>query len=39
MSNRILEAAKNLAREDCLGAASVAPIVREACERLRGLRW
>jgi hypothetical protein len=39
MSDRILEAAENLAREDCPGAATVAPIVREACERLRGLRW
>ena len=39
MSDRILEAAENLAREDCPGAASVAPIVREACGRLRGLRW
>ncbi len=39
MSDRILEAAENLAREDCPGAATVALIVREACGRLRGLRW
>jgi len=39
MSERVLEAAENLARDDCPGAATVAPIVREACGRLRGLRW
>jgi hypothetical protein len=39
LSNRVLEAADKLAHEDCPGAASVAPIVQEACGRLRGLRW
>jgi serine/threonine-protein kinase HipA len=39
VSARVLKAAENLVREDCLGATTVAPIVRQACGRLRGLRW
>lgn len=39
VSDRILEAAENLAHERCPGAATIVPIVRESCSRLRGLRW
>lgn len=39
LSNRILEAADKLAHEDCAGAATIAPIVRESCSRLHAVRW
>ena len=39
INDSIMEATENLAREDCLGAATVAPLVSELSERLRGLRW
>ena len=39
INDSIMEATENLAREDCPGAATVAPLVSELCGRLRGLRW
>lgn len=39
VSDRVLEAAENLAREHCPGAASIVPIVRELCDRLHAVRW
>lgn len=39
VSDRVLEAAENLAREHCPGAASIVPIVRESCARLHAVRW
>ena len=38
-SNRVLEDADKLAHEDCPGAATTAPIVRELCSRLHAVRW
>ena len=39
VSDHVLEAAENLAREHCPGATTIVPIVHDACSRLRGLRW